>query len=191
EHLSTRIEFATQTALQSYTAEFEKKAQAEKEKDIDIIEKSLIVNHNDDEEEEHEEEYSFEFNDDEEEYDELYKDVDNKSLDAEHEKERKGDAEMTDADKNVSQERSYEQVVDDAHVTLTTTQNTKDEHLSTRIEFATQTALQSYTAEFEKKAQAEKEKDIDIIEKSVTINESPENVVLAKFSSQPQSTYEA
>nr|GEW23540.1 hypothetical protein [Tanacetum cinerariifolium] len=42
-------------------------------------------------------------------------DVDVKSLDAEHEKERKGDAEMTDADKNVSQERSYEQVIDDAH----------------------------------------------------------------------------
>ncbi|GKE52524.1 hypothetical protein Tco_1487680, partial [Tanacetum coccineum] len=80
---------------------------------------NLNVNQNDDEEKEHEEEYvriidSFEFNDDEEEYDELYKDVDVKSLDAEHEKERKGDAEMTDADKNVSQERSYEQVVDDA-----------------------------------------------------------------------------
>ncbi|GJV56293.1 hypothetical protein Tco_1457298 [Tanacetum coccineum] len=297
---------------------------------------------NDDEEEEHEEEYvrtpdSFEFNDDEEEYDELYKDVDVKSLDAEREKEGKGDAEMTDADKNVSQERSYEQVVDDAHVTLTTTQKTEgsmqissvssdfaskflnldnvppadnevdsmmnvkvhqeesstlapsshyacnsypenlyysrndqpttssipalpnfaslfgfdqrvsaleqelsqvkqvdhsaqilaqipaivDEHLSTRIGFATQTALQSYTAEFEKKAQAEKEKYIDIIEKSVkeiikdevksqlpqilpkeisdfatlmiqsTINESLENVVLDKSSSQPQSTYEA
>ncbi|GJY54262.1 hypothetical protein Tco_0445926 [Tanacetum coccineum] len=32
---------------------------------------------------------------------------------------------MTDADKNVSQERSYEQVVDDAHVTLTTTEKTE------------------------------------------------------------------
>ncbi|GKD88854.1 hypothetical protein Tco_1364361, partial [Tanacetum coccineum] len=84
----------------------------------------------DKEEEEHEEEYVrtidiFEFNNDEEEYDELYKDVDVKSLDAEREKERKGDAKMTDADKNVSQERSYEQVVDDAHVTLTTTQKTE------------------------------------------------------------------
>ncbi|GJU70256.1 hypothetical protein Tco_1256515 [Tanacetum coccineum] len=96
-----------------------------------------------------------------------------------------------------------------------------NEHLSTRIGFATQTTLQSYTAEFEKKAQAKKEKYIDIIEKSVkeiikdevksqlpqilpkeisdfatpviqsTINESLENVVLAKFSSQSQSTYEA
>ncbi|GKA55985.1 hypothetical protein Tco_0755057 [Tanacetum coccineum] len=42
----------------------------------------------------------FEFNDNKEEYDELYKDVDMKSLDAEREKERKGDVEMTDADKN-------------------------------------------------------------------------------------------
>nr|GEV38651.1 putative ribonuclease H-like domain-containing protein [Tanacetum cinerariifolium] len=85
---------------------------------------------NDDEEEEHEEEYvrtpdCFEFIDDEEEYDELYKDVDVKPLDAEHENERKGDVEMSDADKNVSKERSYEYVVDDAHVTLTTTQKTK------------------------------------------------------------------
>ncbi|GJZ00963.1 hypothetical protein Tco_0518924 [Tanacetum coccineum] len=91
----------------------------------------------------------------------------------------------------------------------------------TRIGFATQIALQSYTTEFEKKAQVEKEKYINIIEKSVkeiikdevksqlpqilpkeisdfatlviqsTINESLENVILAKSSSQSQSTYEA
>nr|GFB62105.1 hypothetical protein [Tanacetum cinerariifolium] len=72
---------------------------------------NLNVNQNDDEEEEHEEECvrtpnSFEFNDDEEEYNELYKDVDVKWLDAECEKERKGDAEMTDVVKNDSQERS-------------------------------------------------------------------------------------
>ncbi|GJY19079.1 hypothetical protein Tco_0390570 [Tanacetum coccineum] len=85
--------------------------------------KNLNVNQNDDEEEEHPD--SFKFNDDEEEYDELYKDVDVKSLDVEREKERKCDAEMTDVDKNVSQERSYEQVIDDAHVTLTTTQKTE------------------------------------------------------------------
>ncbi|GKD88855.1 hypothetical protein Tco_1364362 [Tanacetum coccineum] len=96
-----------------------------------------------------------------------------------------------------------------------------DKHLSTRIGFATQIALQSYMAEFEKEAQDEKEKYIDIIKKLVkeiikdevksqlplilpkeisdfatpviqsTINESLENVVLAKSSSQPQSTYEA
>nr|GEX99505.1 hypothetical protein [Tanacetum cinerariifolium] len=93
----------------------DKEASDSKKKDSDDH-KNLNVNQNDDEEEEHEEEYRFEFNDDEEEYDELYKDVDVKLLDAEHEKERKGDAEMTDADKNVSQERLYEQVIDDAHV---------------------------------------------------------------------------
>ncbi|GJZ99432.1 hypothetical protein Tco_0671983 [Tanacetum coccineum] len=252
--------------------------------------------------------------------------------DAEREKERKGDTEMIDADKNVSQERSYEQVVDETHVTLTITQNTKgsmqsssvssdfaskfinldnvpladnevasmmnvkvhreesstlapplltvhvtaipetstvatttvpliiqpfssipqmktptpvpttepttssipalldfasifgfdqrvsaleqelsqvkqvdnsaqilaqipaivDEHLSTRIGFATQTALQSYTTEFEKKAQAEKEiSDFATPVIQSTINESLENVVLAKSSSQPQSIYKA
>ncbi|GKC13027.1 hypothetical protein Tco_1009809, partial [Tanacetum coccineum] len=87
------------------------------------------------EEEEHDEEYvhspeNYESDDDkedvhEEEDDDLYKDVDVKSLRAEHEKERKGDAEMTDADQNVSQEKSYEQVVEDAHVTLTSSQKTK------------------------------------------------------------------
>nr|GEV63853.1 hypothetical protein [Tanacetum cinerariifolium]GEV79804.1 hypothetical protein [Tanacetum cinerariifolium] len=41
EHHSPRIRFATQTALQSYMVEFEKKAQAEKEKYIDIIKKSV------------------------------------------------------------------------------------------------------------------------------------------------------
>ncbi|GKC05166.1 hypothetical protein Tco_0996776 [Tanacetum coccineum] len=96
-----------------------------------------------------------------------------------------------------------------------------DKHLSTRIGFATQIALQSYTAEFEKEAQDEKEKYIDIIKKLVkeiikdevksqlplilpkeisdfatpviqsTINESLENFVFAKSSSQPQSTYDA
>ncbi|GJT28168.1 hypothetical protein Tco_0908443 [Tanacetum coccineum] len=90
----------------------------------------------------------------------------------------------------------------------------------TRIGYATQTALQSYTAEFEKKAQAERRTYIDLIEKSVkdiikdevksqlpqilskevsdfatpviqsTAAESLKNVVLAQSSSQPKSTYE-
>ncbi|GKC79947.1 hypothetical protein Tco_1130721 [Tanacetum coccineum] len=120
-------------------------------------------------------------------------------------------------------ERELSQVKQVDHTTQILTQILAivDEHLSTRIGFASQTALQSYTIEFEKKAQAKKEKYIDIIEKSVkeiikdevksqlpqilpkeisdfatpviqsTINESLENVVLAKSSSQPQSTYEA
>ncbi|GJV59095.1 retrovirus-related pol polyprotein from transposon TNT 1-94 [Tanacetum coccineum] len=94
-----------------------------------------------------------------------------------------------------------------------------DDHLSTRIGFATQTALQSYSAKFEKKAQEEKDRYIDLIEKSIkdiikdevksqlpliipkevsdfatlmiqsAINESLENVILAKSSSQPKSPY--
>ncbi|GJX60119.1 hypothetical protein Tco_0291509 [Tanacetum coccineum] len=42
-----------------------------------------------------------------------------------------------------------------------------DEHLATRISFATQTARQSYTAEFEKKAQEEKDRYIDLVDKSI------------------------
>ncbi|GKE19023.1 hypothetical protein Tco_1426600 [Tanacetum coccineum] len=66
-----------------------------------------------------------------------------------------------------------------------------DDLLSTRIGYATRTALQSYTKEFEKKAQEERKLYIDVVKKSSTINESLENVVLAKSSSQPKSTYEA
>ncbi|GJW37971.1 hypothetical protein Tco_0060891 [Tanacetum coccineum] len=92
-----------------------------------------------------------------------------------------------------------------------------DEHLSTRIGFDTKTTLQN----LRESSELEKEKYIDIIEKSVkeiikdevtsqlpqilpkeisnfatpviqsTINESLENVVLAKSFSQPRSTYEA
>ncbi|GKE32585.1 hypothetical protein Tco_1451907, partial [Tanacetum coccineum] len=79
-------------------------------------------------EEEHDEKYKSDDDNDnvyEEEDDDLYKDVNVRSLGAEHEKERKGDAEMTDADKNVFQEKSYEQVVEDAHVTLTSSQQTE------------------------------------------------------------------
>ncbi|GJW17524.1 hypothetical protein Tco_0024960 [Tanacetum coccineum] len=274
------------------------------------------LNLNDDEEE-HNEEYKsddkYENVFEEEDDDDLYKDVDMKSLGAEREKERKGDEEMTDADQNVSQEQSYEQVVEDAHVTLTTSQETGDskqsssvsldfanqflilekappsDHevaslmnikmshkvpstqisspltepatvipdsstavsttlsqikqadlsaqvfesvksqlptmvddlLSTKIGYATRTALQSYTQEFEKKAQEEMKVYIGVVKKSVkdiikdevksllprilpkevsnfatpviqsTINESLENVILAKSFSQPKSTYEA
>ncbi|GJS70890.1 hypothetical protein Tco_0703731, partial [Tanacetum coccineum] len=96
-----------------------------------------------------------------------------------------------------------------------------DELLSTRIGFATQTALQSYTAEFEKKLLEEQDRYFDVIEKSIkgiikdevqsqlpqilskevsdfatlviqkTIAESLENVVFIKSSSQPTSSYEA
>ncbi|GJZ02865.1 hypothetical protein Tco_0520826 [Tanacetum coccineum] len=42
-----------------------------------------------------------------------------------------------------------------------------DDHLSTRLGYAAQTALQSYMKEFEKKAQAKKETYINLIEKSI------------------------
>ncbi|GKA16145.1 hypothetical protein Tco_0695892 [Tanacetum coccineum] len=185
---------------------------------------------------------------DDEEYDDLYKDVSVRSKVAEHEEVGKEYVKMTDATRESGyQEKSYEQVVKDSHVTLTTSQKTRgskqssfvssnfaskflildnvppvvdevasmmnvkfrqeessnqappllsipvtailetsiipattiltsirsqipamvDDHLSTRIRFATQTALQSYTAEFEKKAQAEKDRYIDLVEKSI------------------------
>ncbi|GKE94006.1 hypothetical protein Tco_1578861, partial [Tanacetum coccineum] len=83
------------------------------------------LNQNDDEEEEYKEEYvrtpeNYEFFDDKEECEELYKDVNVRLKDAEHKEEGKGDAKMTDVGRDdISQEKSYEQVKDDAHVTLT------------------------------------------------------------------------
>ncbi|GKB32831.1 integrase, catalytic region, zinc finger, CCHC-type containing protein [Tanacetum coccineum] len=73
---------------------------------------NLNLNQNDDEEEEYEEEYvhtldNYELSDDDEEYEELYKDVNVRLKDAEHEEEGKGDAEMTDVGRDdVSQEKS-------------------------------------------------------------------------------------
>ncbi|GKE09836.1 hypothetical protein Tco_1413387 [Tanacetum coccineum] len=66
-----------------------------------------------------------------------------------------------------------------------------DDLLSTRIGHATRTALESYTKDFEKKAQEERSTDFATPMIQSTITESLENVVLAKSSSQPQSTYEA
>ncbi|GKD01742.1 hypothetical protein Tco_1172016 [Tanacetum coccineum] len=209
---------------------------------------NLNFNPNDDEEEEKEDDDvrtpdSFEFNNDDEEYNELYMDVNVRSKVAEHEEVGKGDAEMTDTTHESSMQSSsvssdfaskflnldnVSPVIDE----VASMMNVKTPHEEsstqallfslcfTRIGFSTQIALQSYMAEFEKKAQAKKEKYIDIIEKSVkeiikdevksqlpqilpkeisqfatpviqsTINESLRNVVLAKSSSQPQSTYE-
>nr|GEV93107.1 reverse transcriptase domain-containing protein [Tanacetum cinerariifolium] len=251
-------------------------------------------------EEEHDDEYESDDDNEnvfEEEVDDLYKDMDVRSLGVGHEKEREGVEEMTDDDQMVSQAKSYEQVIEDAHVTLTSSQKTEslkqissvssdfaskflifdnvspmidevasmmniflpcldlikeslpwkelsqhkqadhstqlmesvksqlptmvDDLLSTRIRYATRIALESYTKDFEKKAQEERKLYIDVVEKSLkdiikdevksilpqilpkevsdfatpmiqsTINESLENVFLAKSSSQPKSTYEA
>ncbi|GKB23842.1 hypothetical protein Tco_0863243 [Tanacetum coccineum] len=83
---------------------------------------------------------NYEFTDDEEVYDELYKDVNVRLKDAEHEEEGKRDAEMTDAGHD---ENSYKQVKDVAHVTLTTThvtQKTKGRKQSSSVssDFASQ-----------------------------------------------------
>nr|GEW31632.1 hypothetical protein [Tanacetum cinerariifolium] len=97
----------------------------------------------------------------------------------------------------------------------------KDVNVSTRLEESSQKDFRSYTVEFEKKAKDERKRYIDLIEISVkeiikdevksqlsqilpkevsefdtpmiqsTITESLENVVLAKSSSQPKSTYKA
>ncbi|GKD51841.1 hypothetical protein Tco_1280817 [Tanacetum coccineum] len=103
--------------------------------DLDNDENSLFTL-KDYDKEEHDEEY--ESHDDyenvyEEEDDDLYKDVDVRLLGVEHEKERKGDEEITDADQNVSQEKSYEQVVKDAHVTLTSSQKTESSKQSSSV----------------------------------------------------------
>nr|GEX14155.1 hypothetical protein [Tanacetum cinerariifolium] len=96
-----------------------------------------------------------------------------------------------------------------------------DAHLGTRLVNFIQKAFRSYTTKFKIKTQAERKRYTDLIEKSVkdiindevktqlpqimpkavfdfatpviksTITESPKDVVLAKSSSQPQSTYEA
>nr|GFA50931.1 hypothetical protein [Tanacetum cinerariifolium] len=94
---------------------------------------NLNLNPNDDEEKEKKDDDvrtpdSFEFNDDDdEEYDELYKDVSVRSKVSKHKEVGKEDAEMTDAThESASQEKSYEQVIEDAYVTLTSTQKTED-----------------------------------------------------------------
>ncbi|GJR46624.1 hypothetical protein Tco_1314727 [Tanacetum coccineum] len=110
---------------------------------------NLNLNQNDDEEEENNEEYvrtpdRFEFNDDDEEYEELYKDVNVRLTDTEHEEQGKEDEEMTDAGRDDStQQTKYDQVKDDEHVTLTIvhdTQKTEDPMQSSSVssDFANQ-----------------------------------------------------
>ncbi|GJY45721.1 hypothetical protein Tco_0434784 [Tanacetum coccineum] len=144
---------------------------------------NLNLNLDDDEEEEKEEEDlrtpdSFKFKDDDEEYDELYKDVNVRSKITGHEEVGKGDAEMTDTTyESASQEKSYEQVIKDAHVSLTSSQKTEGSKQSS-----------SSSSDF-----ISKFLNLDNVPPALmkTINESLENVILAKSSSQPQLTYEA
>ncbi|GKG36382.1 hypothetical protein Tco_0444060, partial [Tanacetum coccineum] len=75
---------------------------------------------------------------DDEEYEDLYGDVNVNLKDAEHE-EDKGDKVMTDAGReNVSQEKVYEQVVYDAHVTITKKTDSSKQSSSISSNFATQ-----------------------------------------------------
>ncbi|GKC00129.1 hypothetical protein Tco_0986265 [Tanacetum coccineum] len=212
-------------------------------------------------------------------YDDLYKDVNVRSKVAEHEEVGKGDVEMTNVTRESgSQEKSYEQVVEDAHVTLTTSQKTEGSKQSSSVssDFAipvtaipeTSTVpattvppaiqhqqstptpepttepsttlipalpdfsslfgfdhrvstLETELSQLKQKAQEEKDRYIDLVEKYIkdiikdevksqllqilpkevsdfathviqsAINESLENVILAKSSSQPKSIYEA
>ncbi|GJU41295.1 hypothetical protein Tco_1194252 [Tanacetum coccineum] len=187
------------------------KEASDSEKTDSNEDENMNLNPNDNEEEEKEEEDvrtpdSFEFNHDDEEYDELYKDVNVRSKLAEHEEVGKGDAEMTDITHESSKQSSS--ISSDFASNFLNLDNVPP-------------VIDEVASMMNKKAQAEKEKYIDIIEKSVkeiikdevksqlpqilpkeisnfatlviqsTINESLENVVLAKSSSQPQSTYEA
>ncbi|GJZ37061.1 hypothetical protein Tco_0583252 [Tanacetum coccineum] len=89
------------------------------------------LNLNDGEEEENEEDYertpdSFEFTDDDDEHEELYKDVNVRLTDTEHEEQGKEDEEMTDVGRDDStQQTKYKQVKDDEHVTLTIVHDTQ------------------------------------------------------------------
>ncbi|GJT17735.1 hypothetical protein Tco_0876441 [Tanacetum coccineum] len=146
---------------------------------------------NDDEEEWYEVEYvntpeNYEFIDDDEEYEELYKDTKLRLKDAEHEEERKGDAKMTDAGRGDGPMQSSSVSSDFANQFLNldnalpvdnkvvSMMNVKsqisamvDAQLSTRLGDSIQEAFRSYTAEFEKKTQADRKRYIDLVEKSV------------------------
>ncbi|GJQ96097.1 hypothetical protein Tco_0007236 [Tanacetum coccineum] len=115
----------------------------------------------------------------EEEYDELYKDVDVKSLDAEREKEGQ----------------------DDVHVTLTTTQKTEGSMQSSSVssDFASKflnldnvpPADNEVASMMKVKILPKEISDFATSVIQISINELLENVVLAKSSSQPQSIYKA
>ncbi|GJS89931.1 hypothetical protein Tco_0772567 [Tanacetum coccineum] len=136
----------------------EEKQEEEKEENADervpTPEDMDFSNKKDDEEKNEEEEDDYEM---------LYRDV-NVNLQQE-------DVDMTNANQGGAQDSDLQ--YKDAHVTLTASQKTLqvpaliDEHLTTRLGYAVQTAFKSYKVEFEKEAQAEQERFIEIIDKSV------------------------
>ncbi|GJS38011.1 hypothetical protein Tco_0536393 [Tanacetum coccineum] len=178
---------------------------------------------NDDEKEEYKEEYvrtpnNYEFTDDDEEYEELYKDVNVRLTDVEHCEEGKKDAEKTDVvhDDVPLQSSSISSDFATQFINLD-----NPSPVDTEINSMMNIDVRHEEPKFKKKAQGEKKRYIDLVEKSVkdiikdevksqlpqilpkevsnyatlviqsTITESLENVVLAKSSSQPKSSYEA
>nr|GEX17113.1 hypothetical protein [Tanacetum cinerariifolium] len=143
---------------------------------------------------------NYEFIDDEEEYEELYKDINVRKL-----------LQLKQSDHSTQHLEAIKSQI----LTIV------DDHLAIRLGDSIQKAFQSYTAKFKKNVQDEKKRHIDLIEKLVKaiindevktqlpqilpkavsdfathvitsiVNESIENIILAKSSSQPQSTYEA
>ncbi|GJS61652.1 hypothetical protein Tco_0656436 [Tanacetum coccineum] len=152
---------------------------------------------------------------DDEEYDDLYKDVNMRSKVTEHDKVGKGGVEMTNATRESgSQEKLYEQVVKDAHVTLTTSRKTEGSKQSSSVSSDFESKfliLDNVPPVIDEVASMMSVKDIikdevktqlpQILPKEVSefatpviqssINKSLENVIFTKSSSQPKSTYEA
>ncbi|GJS22186.1 hypothetical protein Tco_0450818 [Tanacetum coccineum] len=101
-----------------------------------------------------------EFND--EEYDDLYKDVNVRSKVSEHEEVRKGDVEMHDATRESGSKQSSSVSSNFSSKILIL------DNVSPVIdEVASMMNVKSYTAEFKKKAQEEKDRYIDLVEKSI------------------------
>nr|GEU91253.1 uncharacterized mitochondrial protein AtMg00810-like [Tanacetum cinerariifolium] len=114
----------------------------------------------------------------------------------------KGDAKMTDAThESASQENSYEQVIEDAHVILTSSQKTKGLKQSSSISYDLASKFLNLDNVSPVVDEVASMMNVKILTKEVSdfatpmiqsaINESLENVILARSSSQPKLTYEA
>ncbi|GJZ21509.1 hypothetical protein Tco_0558548 [Tanacetum coccineum] len=146
------------------------------------------LNQNDDDEDEYKEEYvrtpdNFEFTDDDEEYEELYKDVNVMLKDTEHEEEGKGDVKMTDKTEAPLQSSSISSDFANQFINLDNAPPVDNEVISmmnvkSQIPAMVDVQLSTRLGD-------------SIQEAFSTITESLENVILAKSSSQPKSTYEA
>nr|GEU95001.1 integrase, catalytic region, zinc finger, CCHC-type, peptidase aspartic, catalytic [Tanacetum cinerariifolium] len=144
--------------------------------------KNLSLNQNDDEEKENKEEYVrtpniFEFNNDDEEYEELYKDVNVRLTDTKHEEEGKRDEKMTDAGHNevvsmmnvkVRHEEPSTQTPPFLNIPVMLQIHAMvDAQLSTSLENSIKKSFRSYIVKFKKKANDERKRYINLVEKSV------------------------